>query len=96
MKLTPLNDKVIVKSLSREERTKSGIILPDTAEEEKPEQGEVVAVGPGKLLRSGKRAPLSVRVGDKVLFTKYSPDEVKIDDEEYLVIEEEKILAILE
>lgn len=95
MKIKPLNDKVVVKPLKAEEVTKSGIILPDTAREEKPEQGEVVAVGPGKLLDSGSRAEMSVKEGDRVLFTKYSPDEVEIDGEKFLVIEEEKILGIV-
>lgn len=96
MKIRPLNDHVVIKPLKTDEITKSGIVLPDTAREEKPEQGEVVAVGPGKLLESGQRAPMSVQVGDKVLFTKYAPDEVEIDEEEYLVVEEEKILGIVE
>jgi len=94
-KIEPLNDKVVVKPLSKEEVTKSGIVLPDTIDKEKPMQGEVVAVGPGKHLDNGKLSTMSVKVGDKVLFTKYAPDEVEIDDEEYLVIEEEKILAIV-
>ncbi len=96
MNLKPLNDKIIIKPLQEEEKTASGIVLPETADKEKPEQGEVIAVGPGKLTSSGKRLPMSVKKGDKVLFTKYSPDEVKIGDEEYLVIEEDKILAIIE
>jgi len=96
MRIRPLNDKVVVKPLKQEEVTKSGIVLPDTAREEKPEQGEVIAVGTGKLLDNGQRAPMSVKVGDKVLFTKYAPDEVEIDREKYLVIEEEKILGIVE
>ncbi len=95
MKIEPLHDKVVVKPLSKEEVTASGIVLPDTVDQEKPMQGEVVAVGPGKLMESGARAEMSVKVGDKVLFTKYAPDEVEIDEEEYLVIDEEKILAIL-
>ncbi len=95
MKIYPLNDKVVIKPLSSEEVTKSGLVLPDTAEKEKPEQGEVIAVGPGKLLENGKRAPMSVKAGDKVLFTKYAPDEVEIDKEEYLVVEEEKIIGII-
>lgn len=95
MKIYPLNDKVVIKPLSTEEVTKSGLVLPDTAEKEKPEQGEVIACGPGKLLENGKRAPMSVKVGDKVLFTKYAPDEVEIDKEEYLVVEEEKIIGII-
>jgi chaperonin GroES len=95
MKIEPLNDKVVVKPLSLEEVTASGIVLPDTVDKEKPMQGEVIAVGPGRLLENGQRAATSVAKGDKVLFTKYAPDEVEIDDEEYLVIDEEKILAIL-
>lgn len=95
MKIEPLYDKVVIKPLSQEEVTASGIVLPDTVDREKPMQGEVVAVGPGKRLENGEIAPISVKKGDKVLFTKYAPDEVEIDDEEYLVIEEEKILGII-
>lgn len=93
MKLEPIGDRVVVHGLSQEEVTKSGIVLPDTAKEEKPEQGEIIAVGPGKLLENGQRAPLAVKVGDKVVFKKYGPDEVKIDGEEYLILSEEDILA---
>ena len=96
MKLKPLNDHVIVKAITEDEVTKSGIVLPDTVDKEKPEKGEVIAIGEGKLLDSGGRAQMSVKVGDKVLFKKYSPDEIKIDQEEYLVIKEEDIMAILE
>lgn len=96
MKIKPLNDKVVVKALKQEEKTKSGIVLPDSARDEKPEQGEVVAVGEGKMLENGTRVAMSVKVGDKVLFTKYSPDEVEIEGVKYLVIEEEKILGIVE
>jgi len=96
MNIKPLNDKVVVKPLKQEEITKSGIILPDTAREEKPEQGEVIAVGSGKMLDNGTRAAMSVKVGDRVLFTKYAPDEVEIDSVKYLVIEEEKILGVIE
>lgn len=95
-KLRPLNDKVIIKPIEDDEKTKAGIILPETAEKEKPEKGEVVAVGPGKLLENGTRAPMSVKVGDKVIFKKYSPDEIKIDKEEYLVIDESDIIGIIE
>ncbi len=94
-KIEPLHDKVVIKPLPAEEVTASGIVLPDTVDKEKPMQGEVIAVGPGKRLESGETAKMSVKVGDKVLFTKYAPDEVEVDDEEYLVIEEEKILAIV-
>lgn len=95
MKIQPLHDKVVIKPLSQEEVTASGIVLPDTVDKEKPMQGEVIAVGPGKPLDNGQVRKMSVSVGDKVLFTKYAPDEVEVDDEEYLVIEEEKILAIV-
>ncbi|MCD6471065.1 co-chaperone GroES [bacterium] len=92
--LKPLNDKVIVKPIKQDEVTKAGIVLPQTAEE-KPEKGEVIAVGPGKLLENGQRAKLEVKVGDKVIFKKYSPDEIKVDDKEYLIISEEDILAVI-
>jgi chaperonin GroES len=96
MKLKPLGDHVIVKPIVQDEVTKSGIVLPDTVDKEKPEKGEVVAVGGGKILENGQKAPMSVRVGEKVMFKKYSPDEVKIDGVEYLIISEGDILAILE
>ncbi len=90
----PLNDHLVVKAVT-EQKTVGGIILPETADKEKPEKGEVVAVGPGKLLENGTRAPLSVKVGDVVVFKKYSPDEVKVGKEEYLVIREDDVLAII-
>lgn len=96
MKLTPLSNNVVVKAMKKEEMTKSGIVLPDTLDKEKPEQGEVIAVGAGKRLESGAIAPMSVKVGDKVMFKKYSPDEVKIDGEEYLVLSESDIIATIE
>ncbi|HOZ53677.1 MAG TPA: co-chaperone GroES [bacterium] len=96
MKLKPLNNHVIVKASSKEEITKSGIVLPDTMDKEKPEQGEVIAVGPGKLIDNGNRSEMTVKIGDKVVFKKYSPDDIKIDGEEYLVISENDILAIIE
>jgi len=96
MKIKPLNANVAVRAIAEEEMTKSGIVLPDTIDKEKPEKGEVVAVGEGKLLDNGQRALMSVKVGDKVMFKKYSPDEIKIDGEEYLIISESDILAILE
>ena len=96
MKLKPLNDHVIIKPVSEDEVTKAGIVLPDTVDKEKPEKGEVIAIGPGKLLDNGQRVPMSVKVGDKVMFKKYSPDEIKIDKEEYLIISESDILGILE
>lgn len=95
MNLKPLHDRVIVKPLKENETTKSGIILPDTSKE-KPERGEVVAAGPGRLLDTGARAEMSVKVGDKILFKKYSPDEIKVDGQEYLILDEREILAIIE
>lgn len=96
MRLKPLHDHVIVKAITENEVTKSGIVLPDTIDKEKPEKGEVIAIGPGKLMENGQRAPMSVKIGDKVMFKKYSPDEIKVDEEEYLVISEGDIMAILE
>jgi len=96
MNLKPLHDNVVVKAITENEVTKSGIVIPETIDKEKPEKGEIVAVGPGKLLENGQRAPISVKIGDKVMFKKYSPDEIKIDGEEYLVIGESDIIAILE
>lgn len=95
MKIEPLYDKVVIKPLDEEDVTDSGIVLPETVDKEKPMQGEVMAVGGGKRGEDGQVTPLTVKVGDKVLFTKYAPDEVEIDGEEYLVIEEEKILGIV-
>lgn len=96
MNLKPLNDRLIVKALPKEEVTKSGIIIPDTVDKERPEQGEVIAVGPGKLKDDGERVPMSIKVGEKVMFKKYAPDEIKIDNEEYLVLSEYDILAVVE
>lgn len=95
MNLKPLHDRVIVKPLKENETTKSGIILPDTSKE-KPERGEVVAAGPGRLLDNGTRAEMSVKAGNKILFKKYSPDEVKIDGQEYLILDEREILAVID
>lgn len=95
MKIRPIGDRIILKPISLEETTKSGIILPQTVDKEKPEQGEVIAVGPGKT-ENGKIVPLSVKKGDKVIFTKYGPTEIKVDKKEYLVVKEEDILAVLE
>lgn len=96
MKLKPLHDNLVLKPISVEETTKTGIVLPETASKENPEKGEVVAVGPGKRMENGDIVPISVKIGDKVMFKKYSPDEIKIDDEEYLLISENDVLAILE
>lgn len=95
-KLRPLGDRVIVKPAAKEEMTKAGIILPDTVDKERPEQGEVIAVGPGRALENGSRAAMSLKIGDKVVFKKYGPDEVKIDNQEFLVISESDVMAVIE
>ncbi|GER82428.1 MULTISPECIES: co-chaperone GroES [Thermogemmatispora] len=93
-KIRPVGDRVVVKPAAKEEVTKSGIVIPDTAKE-KPQEGTVVAVGSGRLLDNGERAALEVREGDRVLFAKYSGTEFKLDGEEYLVLKESDILAVL-
>jgi chaperonin GroES len=93
--LKPLGDRVVVKPLDREETTKSGIVLPDTAKE-KPQQGEVVAVGPGRVLDSGDRVSLDVSIGDKIIFAKYSGTEFKLEEDELLILNERDILAVLQ
>ncbi len=95
MKLRPLRDRVIVRRLEEEEKTKGGIIIPDTAKE-KPQQGEIIAVGNGKVLENGSTVPLTVKEGDKVLFSKYAGNEVKVEGEELLIMREDDILAIIE
>ena|SRR6266567_8250423 len=95
VKLRPLGDRVVVKALSSETVTKSGIVLPDTAKE-KPQKGEILAVGPGKVLDNGKRTTLEVKAGQQVLFAKYAGTEVKIDGEEYLILRESDIMGIVE
>lgn len=95
MAIKPLGDRILIKSLEQEEEQVGGIIIPDTAKE-KPQEGEVIAVGPGKMLETGERQPISVAVGDKVLYGKYSPTEIKYKDEEYLIVREDDILAVLE
>ena len=94
MKIKPLSDRVIVKAEAAEEKTASGIILPDTAKE-KPQKGEVVAVGPGKVSDSGNMMKMTVKVGDKVLYGKYSGTEITVEDQEYLIMKENDIFAIL-
>lgn len=96
MQLKPLGDRLIVEPISADEVTKAGIILPDTVDKEKPERGKVIATGPGKMLENGTRLAMEVKVGDIVVFKKYSPDEVKVDDKEYLVLSESDIMAIVE
>lgn len=95
-KMRPLGDKVILRPAKEEEKTKSGIVLPATASKEKPEQGEVVAVGPGKMTDEGKLVPMSLKVGDTVVFQKYGPTEVELENEDYLVVSENDILAVIE
>jgi len=91
-KLQPLADRVLVKPTEKEEKTKSGIYLPDTAKE-KPQEGEIIAVGPGKLTDDGKRIPMDLKVGDRVIYAKYGGTEIKVDDEELIILRESDILA---
>lgn len=93
MKIRPLGDKVVVKASTAEERTAGGIVLPDAARE-KPQQGTVVAVGPGRVLESGERAAMSVQVGDTVIFSKYGGNEIKLDGEELLILDQDSIYAV--
>lgn len=93
--IRPLGDRVVVKPLPMEERTKGGIVLPDTAKE-KPQKGEVVAVGSGRLLDNGQRVAIDLKVGEQVLYSKYAGNEVKINDEDYLILREMDILGVLE
>jgi chaperonin GroES len=95
MNVVPLNDKIVVKRLEAENTTAGGIVLPDSAKE-KPKQGRVVSLGDGKLLDNGKRSPFQVKEGDRVLFTSYAGSEVKIGSEEYLIMTEDDILAIVD
>ena len=95
MKVVPLNDKIVVKRLEAEEKTTGGILLPDSAKE-KPKQGKVLSLGEGKRLENGKRAPFQVKEGDTVLFTSYAGSEVTVDGEEYLIMTEDDVLAVVE
>ena len=94
MKIRPLADRIVVKRLEQEEKTKGGIIIPDTAKE-KPVEGKVVAVGNGKVLKNGKVRPLDVKEGDRILFGKYTGTEVKVDGEEHVLLREDDVLAVL-
>src|SRR3982075_2988110 len=94
MNLKPPGDRVVVKPVEREERTKSGIVLPDTAKE-KPQEGIVEAVGPGRILDNGTKVPMELKVGDKVLYAKYAGNEFKLDEIEYLIVSEKDVLAVL-
>jgi chaperonin GroES len=95
MKVRPLHDRVLIKRLEEEKAAKGGIIIPDTARE-KPMEGKVVAVGPGKMTDDGKRAPLDVKAGDRILFGKYAGTEIKVDEQDYVIMREEEILAVFE
>jgi chaperonin GroES len=94
-KIRPLQDRILVKRLTNEEKTKGGIIIPDSAKE-KPQEGEVVAIGNGKILDNGTKVPLDVKVGDKILFSKYAGSEVKIEGEEYTIMREDDVLGIIQ
>jgi chaperonin GroES len=94
--LNPLADRVVIRPADEEVKTKSGIILPDTATKEKPQEGTVIAVGPGKLLDDGQRSVMEVKVNDKVIYSKYSGTDIKIDDADYLIVSERDILAVIE
>ena len=95
MKIRPLQDRILVKRIEEEEKTKGGIIIPDTAKE-KPQEGEVVAVGPGRLTEEGKRIAIEVKKGDRILFSKYSGTEVNIEGDEHLIIREDDVLGVVE
>jgi len=94
MKTRPLHDRVLLRRIEEKETVKGGIIIPDTAKE-KPMEGEVISAGPGKVMEDGKRSPMDVKAGDRVLFGKYAGTEIKIDDKEYVIMREEEILAVL-
>ncbi len=92
--IRPLHDRVLVKRLETQEQIRGGIIIPDTAKE-KPQEAEVIAVGPGKLLEDGKRSPMDVQKGDRILMGKYSGSEIKIEDQDYVILREDEILAVI-
>jgi chaperonin GroES len=94
MKIRPLQDRVLVKRIEQEEQVRGGIIIPDTAKE-KPQQAEVIAVGPGKVDDDGKRIPLDVKAGDRILIGKYSGSEIRVDEEDYVILREDEILAVV-
>lgn len=95
MKIRPLHDRILVKRVEDEEEVRGGIVIPDTAKE-KPQEGEVIAAGDGKVLENGQKVPMSVKQGDRILFGKYAGTEVNIDDEEYLIMREDEVLGVLE
>lgn len=93
--IQPLGGRVLIKPLDQEEKTEGGLIIPDTAEKEKPQQGTIVALGTGEISDDGKKIPFNVKVGDRVMFKQYAPDEIEFKDETYLVIDESDILAVI-
>ena len=95
LNIRPLHDRVVVKRIESQEQVRGGIIIPDTAKE-KPQEAEVIAVGPGKLNEDGKRSPMDVKAGDKVLMGKYSGSEIKIEDQDYVILREDEILAVVD
>lgn len=96
MNIKPISDHIVIEPLKAEEKSKGGILLPQTGEKDRQEQGKVIAVGPGKTTASGKVIPMEIKVGDRVLFAKYGPHEIKIDNKEYLIASQNDILAIIE
>ena len=95
MNIRPLHDRILIKRIEEQETVRGGIIIPDTAKE-KPQEGEVIAVGNGKILENGQRVPLDVKAGDRILFGKYAGSEIKIEGEEYLILREDEVLGVLE
>lgn len=95
-RIRPLADRVVIKPAAKEEKTKGGLFLPDTASKEKPQEGTIMAVGEGKLDDNGKRVPVSVQVGDRVLFAKYAGTDIKLDEEDYLILAEKDVLAVVQ
>lgn len=96
MKIKPLSNNIIIEAVKEEEKTKGGILLPQSAEKDRPQQGKVVAVGPGKTNSQGKVIPMSIKKGDTILFSKYGPHEIKVDNKDYLVLSQDDVLAIIE
>jgi len=96
MKIKPLSNNIIIEAIKELEKTKGGILLPQTAEKDRPQQGKVVAVGPGKTNSQGKVIPMSIKKGDTILFSKYGPHEIKVDNKDYLVLSQDDVLAIIE
>ena len=96
MTIKPLSDHILIEPAKEEEKTKSGIFLPDTAQKDRPEEGTIIAIGSGKKTDDGKIVPLSVKPGDKVLFTKYGPTEIKVEGKEYLIAREDDVIAVIE